>query len=261
MATLHIAPSDTAGGSLRHAIRGSGLDDDEVLSWLDDLSCGPIASDDPLKRAEWWAPFHGDRDIEAALKAFWERVSTTDDRLVVWFGRHSASEFAFSLAWADRLGDRPYELIDVTGLQFPVKWKDRPEALSRPMQSVGIMNPDMLKILLGSERAPTAQQRDLSMQAWRRLKEEDAPFRIVTQAGLVSAPVDVFDPLLLERATPEWKSAARIVGDTMGYNGEPYMQVGPVMLLTRLVALVDDGKLLADSDPWDMRSCRVRLPA
>jgi hypothetical protein len=57
MATLHIAPSDTAGGSLRHAIRGSGLDDDEVLSWLDDLSCGPIASDDPLKRAEWWAPF------------------------------------------------------------------------------------------------------------------------------------------------------------------------------------------------------------
>jgi hypothetical protein len=129
------------------------------------------------------------------------------------------------------------------------------------MQSVGIMNPDMLKILLGSERAPTAQQRDLSMQAWRRLKEEDAPFRIVTQAGLVSAPVDVFDPLLLERATPEWKSAARIVGDTMGYNGEPYMQVGPVMLLTRLVALVDDGKLLADSDPWDMRSCRVRLPA
>jgi hypothetical protein len=47
----------------------------------------------------------------------------------------------------------------------------------------------------------------------------------------------------------------------MGYNGEPYMQVGPVMLLTRLVALVDDGKLLADSGPWDMRSCRVRLPA
>jgi hypothetical protein len=28
----------------------------------------------------------------------------------------------------------------------------------------------------------------------------------------------------------------------------------------RLVALVEEGKLLADGDPWDMRACRVRLP-
>ena len=38
------------------------------------------------------------------------------------------------------------------------------------------------------------------------------------------------------------------------------MQVGPTMLLTRVVALVDEGKLLAEGDPWDMRSCNVRLP-
>jgi hypothetical protein len=47
----------------------------------------------------------------------------------------------------------------------------------------------------------------------------------------------------------------------MGYNCEPYIQVGEVMLGTRVVALVGEGKLLADGDPWDMRSCRVRLPA
>src|ERR1700694_2291601 len=99
MRTLHIAPGDSAGGSLKRAIQDAGRDDD-VLSWPDDLSCGPIASDEPSARAEWWAPFRGDRDIEADLKAFWERVSTTDDRLVVWFGRRSASELAFSLAWA-----------------------------------------------------------------------------------------------------------------------------------------------------------------
>jgi hypothetical protein len=46
----------------------------------------------------------------------------------------------------------------------------------------------------------------------------------------------------------------------MGYNSEPYMQVGDMMLLVRVVALVSEGKLLADGDPWDMRSCRVRLP-
>ena len=88
----------------------------------------------------------------------------------------------------------------------------------------------------------------------------NAPFRVVTPTGLVSAPVDHFDPLLIERATPEWRKIARVVGDTMGYNIEPYMQVGDLMLLERVVALIDEGKLLAAGDPWDMHSCRVRLP-
>ena len=52
---------------------------------------------------------------------------------------------------------------------------------------------------------------------------------------------------------------SRVVADTMGYNLEPYMQVGDMMLLARVVALVGEGKLVADGDPWDMRSCRVRL--
>jgi hypothetical protein len=46
----------------------------------------------------------------------------------------------------------------------------------------------------------------------------------------------------------------------MAHNSAPYMQVGDIMLLARLAALVEEGKLLADGDPWDMRACRVRLP-
>jgi len=65
--------------------------------------------------------------------------------------------------------------------------------------------------------------------------------------------------LLLAEATSEWRKVARVVGGTMGHNSEPYYQVGDLMLLTRIVALVDEGKLLAEGDPWDMSS-RVRLP-
>ena len=77
---------------------------------------------------------------------------------------------------------------------------------------------------------------------------------------MVSAAIDYFDPLILERATTQRKKVARIIGNVMGHNSEPYMQVGDMMLLARLVALVDQGKLLADGDPWNMRSCEVRLP-
>jgi hypothetical protein len=256
MGTLHLAPSDTAGGSLRQAIRDASHEG-EVLSFFDDLSCGPIASDDALERAKWWSPFYSDRNVEADLSAFWDRVSTTDDRLVVWFSRHRASELAFYLALAARLGDQPYECIDVADRQLPFKRQDGSSGLTS-MQSVGITNPDGLKSLLGSKQSVTAQLREESCRTWQRLKAENAPFRVVTAAGLASAPIDYFDQSLLERATAEWRTVGRVIGETMGYNCEPYIQVGDVMLKSRIVALVDEGKLFTTGDPRDIRS-QVRL--
>jgi hypothetical protein len=258
--TLHIAPGDSAGGSLLRALRDDGCDD-KVLRFLDDLGCGPIATGKPSERAEWWAPFYGDRQIEAELKSFWDRIAATSDRLVVWFGRHRASELAFSLAWADRLGDRPYDIIDVTGPRFQVTRPDGSSGMGEPVQSVGLIRPENLRSQFGSERPATDAYREECRRTWRRLQAENAPFRIVTAAGLVSAPVDYFDPLILERVTPEWRRLARVIGDVIGYNSEPYIQVGEIMLRARIVALVEDGKLLADGDPWEMRSCRVRSPS
>jgi len=45
----------------------------------------------------------------------------------------------------------------------------------------------------------------------------------------------------------------------MGHNYEPYIQVGDLMLQTRVIALIEQGKLLADGDPTNMRACRIRL--
>jgi hypothetical protein len=257
--TLHLAPGDSAAGSLRQAMRDAGRDD-EVLPCRDDLSCGPIDSDDQALRVAWWARFHEAFYFEGSLEKFWNRVETTDDRLVVWFGRHSAHELAFFLALADRIGRRSYDIVDVTGVQWPFTQPDGSSALALPARAVSIIPPEPLKTLFGSERPITAEERDEARRQWRRLRAENAPFRVVTPTGLASAPVDHFDALLLERATPEWRKIAYVVGATMGYNSEPYYQVGDIMLLARVVGLVGEGKLLADRDPWDMRSCRVRLP-
>jgi hypothetical protein len=90
------------------------------------------------------------------------------------------------------------------------------------------------------------------------LRKENAPFRIATEAGLTSVSVDYFDPLLLAQATQEWRKIARIVGGTMAHNSDPYVQIGDLMLHARVIALVDDGRLIADGDPHDMSS-RVKL--
>ena len=254
---LHVAPGSSAGGSLRQAIRASGRTDD-VISFRDDLSCGPIDSEESSARARWWAPRYEEHDSD--LDDFWRRIMSTPDRLVVWFGRHSAQEHAFFLALVDRLGDHPYEIIDVTGLQMPITRPDGKPALSRPKQAVSLIVEEELALLLGTQRAMKKQEREDAARRWRRLKSENAPFRIVTDAGLVSAPEDIFDELLLERAAKDWRKVARVIAETMGHNMAPYLQVGDLMLLSRVVALVDQGKLIAHGDPWSMRKCELRLP-
>jgi hypothetical protein len=123
-----------------------------------------------------------------------------------------------------------------------------------------MINPERLRILLDRERPATTLEVEQASENWRRLKAENAPFRVVTATGLVSAQIDYFDSSILERATPKWTKVARIIGETMALADQPYIQVGDTMLLARVVALVEEGKLLADGDLQDMQSSRVRRP-
>ncbi len=127
-------------------------------------------------------------------------------------------------------------------------------------QSVGIIPTGALRSLLGSEQPITPVERETSRQHWRRLKAENGPFRIITEAGLTSTSIDHFDSSLLQQASTEWKKIAVIVGHTLGQQYESYFQVGDLMLHARVVALVEAGKLIADGDPREIRSCRIRLP-
>jgi hypothetical protein len=180
--------------------------------------------------------------VEAELAEFRRRVEATEDRMVVWFGRRAAGELAFFTAWTDRLGDRPYEIVDVTGRQFPIVTDDGSGRLSPPAQAVGLVQLARLRSLLGTGRPTTPEEREETARHWQRLRGENAPFRIVTDRGLESAPVDIFDRLILEQATAEWQVEARLIGNTMGHNMEPYIHTGDLMLKTRVVALVDAGK-------------------
>ena len=258
MKTLHIVPGDSAGGSLIRAIRDAGRDD-EVLRFRDDLSCGPIEPDDPAVRASWWARFYDGMEVEKSLQTFWSRATDFEGHVVLWFGRQSAQELAFSLAWADRMGERPYEIVDVTGMRLPIRHREGGPILGRPAQALSIVPPIGLRSLLGTERPMTSHEKEESVRQWRRLRAENAPFRIVTEKGLVSVSIDTFDPLLLAQATSEWRTVAQVISAAIGHGSEPYHQVGDMMLLTRVVALVEARKLVADGDPWKM-SCRIRLP-
>lgn len=254
--TLQIAPGHSAAGTLQVALREVGRDD-ALLKWPDDLSCGPIDPDDPAAREAWWG--YDDWDLADELRAFWDRVTTTDERLVVWFSRHAASELAFFLAWAVRMGDRPYDIIDLAGFTYPYFREDGTSAMTLPAEAMFQVHAAGLKLLLDSGRRITARESAEAAQCWHRLKSENAPIRFITETGLTSAPLDHFDQRLLDQASIGWRRVYQVIGHTMALSSGPYQQTHSPMLHRRLVALVEEGKLEADGDPWEMQACRVRL--
>jgi Protein of unknown function/Domain of unknown function (DUF1835) len=233
---------------------------DDLLRWPDDLSCGPIATDEAVARAAWWGHPNDKWKLDSLLNKFWERIAESRSKLVVWFARHSASELAFFLNWSYRLGDQEYEVIDVTGLTFPTTMRDSTPTVTEPAVAVSHLVPRSLATLIGTERQLSGSEKEEACLRWRHLKRENSPFRIVSEDGLVSAPETYFDHSLIELATGDWQRLARLIGDAMHKNWKPYIQVYDLMLWSRVVALIDEGKLLADGDPWDMPNCRVRLP-
>lgn len=256
--TLHLAPGDSAAGSLRQTFREAGLDQ-EIVALSDDLSCGPIRTLGATARTAWWGRFYdgGIPELEPRIAAFWDRLAASDGHLVAWVGRRSAQECAFLFAVAHELGDRPFSTIDVTDLRHPPG--RGPGAELEISGAVSILPPAVLRALVGTERPVAPEEHAAMRERWRTLQEEDGPFRIATKAGLASVPDDHFDADLVAEAAAEPRKAARVIGGAM-VRERALMQVGDLMLQARLVALVEAGKLVADGDPWDTRACLVRLP-
>ena len=259
MRTIHIVPGDSAAGSLHQALRIEGRDD-ELLTFGDDLSCGPIASDEPAERAIWWQEHIDWPEIDEHIRSFWSEVDATKGKLVVWFGRHSARELSFRLAWARRMAERPYHIVDVTGLRIPVRWGNGRDGIIDSVPAVSVVPPNGLATLFGSEKPALIEEDVVYRREWAKLQAENAPLRVVTPTGLASAPFDYFDELLLAQASSESKRIAFVVGNAIALSSEPYLQVGNFSLHSRVVVLIEQGKLIADGDPWDWSAGRVRLP-
>lgn len=228
---------------MRQALLGAGSGD-AVLAMPDDLSCGPIALGTLAERVEWWSQFYEPAEVEARLSAFWNTLDATSDPIVLWFSRGGAEELAFFHACAERLGNRRWFAMDVTGRTLTNR--------------VSSMQPETLQSLLGQERQLSAPELPDAAKHWERLRSENAPFRVAPDGELVSAPFDYFDAWLLANAGARPRAVLSLVGEAMGaFDG----QVGNVMLEVRVAALVASGHLLADGDPANIRSTRVYTPA
>jgi hypothetical protein len=100
--TLHIVFGQSAGGTLKVALREASRDE-EVLSFEDDLSFGPIHPPIPMVRAAWArAELYFPAEATGALRDVWDRHSSVGN---AWYGFHgerranSADFLNWSRSW------------------------------------------------------------------------------------------------------------------------------------------------------------------
>jgi hypothetical protein len=245
---LHVTFGHSAAASVHQAARLAKRKDDGV-TFTDDLSFGPIDPPDPAERLAWAKRELGllqdrrqDRRLTADTEKFWTTTLSTSARRWIWVSRHSPANHAGFLECLWRLGETSFDVVDLTDV----------------IANIGELPPDRFHqddLWTRARELPEALHRRY-LNKWRRLRSDNAPFRVVRNLELVSAPITVHDDVLLSFAGRDWRTSARVIGNAMGSG----VMVGDAVLFGLLRRLVGEGRLEARGDFSTMRSSQVRLP-
>ncbi len=218
---------------------------DERINWLCEHYYG-VGGDDPELRNEYI-----ERNIEFSKLATNENVQKT-----IWYGELCANEYCGFLEFLHRAdGER--------GMLYTVEVC---KALSKENACLalgaGSAPPEYLAKALPSRQPVSDAEYKSNTDLWRRLRNEGAELRVLTNDGLMSADEDYFDEAMLAFVTLTYQPAARIVGNTLGHvDGvrEYYQGNSDMFYFSRLKELHRQGRIEWQGSFDSMREAAVRL--
>lgn len=241
---LHVLFNRSARGSLEQALALAGSTDIAVAPY-DYFSFGPIDTDDAEARDRWVEEVLGYSGWREALEdSLPVLTASAEARMppIAWVSPNDARCVAGFLWWLSHQGDRDCLVLEVPNLS--------------------LLHPEELLAYLDKAQPLTAERRAEWLAIWAQLQAENAPLRVLSDQGLVSAPIDYFDAELLRNATPEWRRMALIVAYVLGeFHDTGRYQTCDLVLAARLATLAEDGELEWRGDLYTMRECSLRLPA
>lgn len=258
---VHVAWGASRADTIRDALRAQG-EEAWVIALSGSLHFGPINPPDPDVRHAWLRavlrpdPYADQRETEVP----WMEATSACVHPIYWVCMSDAAEHASFLEFAFRMNGRPFDIVDATALDFVTR-----DGIRQPW-SLGIMRCEDIVAsgLRDKRRVFTRAECAAAAAAWKALRREDAPLRIVRDGRLVSAPLTHFDAVLIAQATRDWEVAARVIGRTMQHLTDavdpPGQAVSDIVLFGRLQALGDAGGLEIRGPGPGMRDYEVRKP-
>lgn len=260
--TVHVAWGVSRAESVRDALRLQGCEA-RVIPLTHALSLGPIDPPDPEARRAWFAAntrVTGDPCFDGAdAETPWTEATSSGVHPVFWVCLTDAVEHASFLEFASRMGSRPFDIVDATGLEIAT------EGGIAPVWSLGLLRPgDIVASGLGGKRRPfTRAESDAAVADWSQLRRENAPLRVVRDGRLVSAPLTHFDAVLTAQVAVESERLIKLVGrvlDHLSFEVDPPGQgCSDELLFARILVLGEAGVLDVTGPGPGMRDFEVRL--
>ncbi len=196
-----------------------------------------------------------------SAERFWSSVTTWPGTLVVWMSSRCGLEMCGLHALVSRLLSASIQVIDVADVGFR-KSDGGPATLFGTSFSI-VSDDRIIEHSLIDLARPLDDVSRASIRArWKRLGEESAALRILTEHGLESKPISFFDDRIRARVTHDWQSSARVVGDTMTsvWSGRLQEFHSDSFIYCRLLHLIDNDEFEAQNkeDDWSMHQTKVR---
>jgi hypothetical protein len=262
MDITYIAFGMRGAGSLRAALKQAGRRDRVVRPW-DDLSLGPI--DPPEPKTRWaWAKrelglFPYSQYLFAKKNNTWDIALSWGVRRVAWVACRWSREFCGFLEWLWRLGDEPCDIVDLHDVEVDQRHRDGTvEHNSVPCLAALSSEQIFDHVLWDLARPLTSERRQSYRGIWRRLREENADFRVVRDGKFISAPITYYDSLLLSQASDRYLKLAMIAA--RAGRREPLAEICDYVFHGRLHKLIQAGFLEAQGSIDHMEYGKVRLP-
>lgn len=254
---VHVAFSSSAAGSLEEALGTIGCKD-RVINQADDLSFGPISDAGHRERLSWIEnelAYDGYEEVLQVDGVFWAEAISGEIYPVVWVNRRCAREYAGFLEFLWRRPDVDFEIIDLTDIVFA-----GPKGKSF-VRAFGELAPDQIVEagLFRRQAKLSAHEIENYKLAWQQLKTENAPLRIVSAHGLVSAPITYFDEIISSFVPETWTKCAWVIVQVfMEQEAGPFRQAGNLLLSARLRTLAEAGLFEHQGDLTLPRYSEVR---
>jgi hypothetical protein len=246
--TTHVVFYSSGAQELRRALKLARVPD-RVLCFPDGLAIGPINPPDPAARVDWMVATLDVRRndwswLPSRVDAFWKSAALPETRYIVWYSRRSVYEYTGFLEWALRMGDAPYEVVDLTDTEVDRRTKNG-DIVRRPVLTLAMTTHvaiEAAKLWNGAKSLTHLETRDLN-DTWAGLRNANSAVRTVGPCGLASAPLSAFDEDLLAHTSEDWRKAYYLIGHVLAGGDLDYFQADDHFLAARVAALIKAGRL------------------
>ncbi len=260
---IHIVFGDSAAGLLKNYFEYTSGQQEEVISFREDHSTGPINEIDTenglQKRIQWFKKMfqvvkidgYFD-DVEKEFIEAYEKIKNIglDASVVIWHGENTADQVGLRYLSALLSNRTLYEVNVSEAYRMQLsEIKYKPRSLAECM-------PEEVELVLATRKKIDITRCLQLVSSWEVLRHSKETLRVLKDNRVIGVDESYYDKAILSNCTFNFQKALRIVGYTMG---ESDQLVGDTYIDYRLRQLIESGKIEYRGRLDSMRDFEIRV--